>query len=88
MEKKEPYYKLKLWEKIIEWQLLFLTIFAIMALIAMKIGEDYYMWKDILINIGCSVVTSVSLSILIYFKYLKKYLMKTKRKLSNYLIKD
>lgn len=81
----QPYAKLRLWKEIIDWQLLLLVIFAIISLISMRMEDSGYMLKDILINVGCSVVVSISLSIFIYYKYLKRIPDENKNKIEELL---
>lgn len=85
MKNKQPYQDLKIWETLIDFQLLILTFIGIIALIVLKIGGDQEMLIDILINIGCSVVTSISLSIFIYFKFLKKIPDENRKKIDELL---
>lgn len=76
MKSHKPYFYIKKWQKIVEVQLYIFVIFVIIcSIIIIIIGEDT-MWKDILLNIGVNVITSIAisigLSIFIYFKYLKR----------------
>lgn len=85
MKQNEPYAKLKQWEHIVEFLLLMLTFIGILALITLKLGGDIKMWVDILINVGCSLITSISLSIFIYFKFLKSIPIENKKKIEELL---
>ncbi len=72
--KDEPYTNFRILEKIINIEILFLILFFNSTAFLFTNKDvlnvsDYVI--DILINIGCSIVTTIALSIFIYFKFLK-----------------
>ena len=72
--KDEPYTNFKILEKIINTEILFLILFFNSTAFLFTNKDvlsvsDYVI--DILINIGCSIVTTIALSVFIYFKFLK-----------------
>lgn len=72
--KDEPYTNFKILEKIINIEILFL-ILLFDSTAFLFTNKDVFSVSgyviDILINIGCSIVTTIALSIFIYFKFLK-----------------
>ncbi|MGO5077329.1 hypothetical protein ACTQ3J_05810 [Oscillospiraceae bacterium LCP25S3_E3] len=86
-EKYKPYFKLNLLEQIIDIEIL-LLLFCI-SLIVLCFFKEWFDLDinivDILINIGCSIITTVVLSVVIYFKFLKHIPDETKKQIDTLL---
>lgn len=86
-QQKDAFYKTTLLAHIIEIQihLLLLCIQAICMIFILKGGYDMELLTDILINVGCSIVTSVVLTVIVYFKFLKNIPEQTKKSIDDLL---
>ena len=86
-EKYKPYFKLNLLEQIIDIEIL-LLLFCISLIVLCFFKERFDLdinIVDILINIGCSIITTVVLSVIIYFKFLKHIPDETKKQIDTLL---
>lgn len=85
-QKDAPYYKLNLWKRIIEIEISLLFIFVSLVVFFFVNWGNYTLdIINILINISCSIVTSVVLSTIIYFKFLKHIPEETKKQIDTLL---
>lgn len=84
---KDAFYKTTLLAHIIEIQihLLLLCIQAAFMIFILKDGYHMDLLTDILINVGCSIATSVVLSVIVYFKFLKNIPEQTKQSIDDLL---
>lgn len=83
----KPYFKLNLLEQIIDIEIL-LLLFCIFLIVLCFFKEWFDLdinIVDILINIGCSIITTVVLSVVIYFKFLKHIPDETKKQIDTLL---
>lgn len=85
MKQKPPFYKLKLCEHIINIELLAFFLYAIIFIIIVWKRGELFMWYDILINIGCSILSSIAVTLFIYFKFLKRVPEETEKKIDKLL---
>ena len=87
-ERYKPYFKLNLLEQIIDIEIL-LLLFCILLLMLYFFNKEWLGLDiniaDILINIGCSIITTVVLSVIIYFKFLKHIPDETKKQIDTLL---
>ncbi len=86
--KKQPFFKLKLFEQIINVEIL-LLLFCVALTIYFYISYEVIDLDtniiNILINIGCSIATTVLMSVIVYFKFLKHIPDETKKQIDNLL---
>ena len=86
--KDEPYSNFKILEKIINTEILFLILFFNSMVLLFTNKDVLNMGEyviDILINIGCSIVTTTVLSVFIYFKFLKHIPDENRKQIDNLL---
>ena len=87
-ERYKPYFKLNLLEQIIDIEIL-LLLFCISLIMLCFFNKEWFGLDiniaDILINIGCSIITTVVLSVIIYFKFLKHIPDETKKQIDTLL---
>lgn len=86
-KKDKSYYKLNLWKKFVETQLQIFVTLVIIFLIILLFGGTYM--KDILSQVGIGVLTgsisSIFLTILVYFNFLKRIPQETEKKIDDLL---
>ena len=87
-KKKQPFFKLKLFEQIINVEILLLLLCAAL-IIYFYINNGVINLEtntiNILINIGCSIAATVLMSVIVYFKFLKHIPDETKKQIDNLL---
>lgn len=83
----KPFHKLYFCEQIINLEIeLIIIVFIFLLILIINKGEnDFNMLKDILINVLCSLFTSISVTIFIYYKFLKHIPQETENKINNLL---
>lgn len=87
-EKHKPYFKLNLLKQIIDVELLFFFLCVFLAFLCFLNKENLELnisIFDILINVGCSIVATIVLSVIIYFKFLKHIPDETKKQIDDLL---
>ena len=82
MKEKPPFYKLKLCERIVDIELLVLLLYAIIFIVIIWKRGGQFMWYDVLINIGSGILSSIAVTLFIYFKFLKHVPEETEKKIN------
>lgn len=82
MKEKPPFYKLKLCERIVDIELLVLLIYVIVFIVIIWKRGGQFMWYDVLINIGSGILSSIAVTLFIYFKFLKRVPEETEKKIN------
>lgn len=86
--KTQPFFKLKLFEQIINLEILLLLLCAALTIYFCINNEVINLDTNIttiLINIGCSIAATVLMSVIVYFKFLKHIPDETKKQIDNLL---
>lgn len=89
-EKHKPYFKLNLLKQIIDIEVLVFLLCVFLTLLFFLNKENLELnisIFDILINVGCSIVATIVLSVIIYFKFLKHIPDETKKQIDDLLNK-
>lgn len=82
MKEKPPFYKLKLCERIVDIELLVLLLYAIIFIVIIWKRGGQFIWYDVLINIGSGILSSIAVTLFIYFKFLKHVPEETEKKIN------
>ncbi len=86
--KYKPYFKLNLLKQMIDIEILLFSLCALLILFCFLNREELNLdvdILDILINVGCSLLATAVLSIIIYYKFLKHIPDETKKQIDNLL---